>query len=62
MPNLLNSREVAERLHVSVDTINRWARDGLLTPEVQLPGLRGARLYSPAEVDRLAADLEAVSS
>lgn len=54
MPNLLNTRQVAERLGVSVDTVNRWARIGKLTPEVQLDGPRGARLYNPEHVEALA--------
>lgn len=59
MPNLLNTREAAERLGVSVDTVNRWARIGKLTPEVQLAGPRGARLYDANAVEALAAEVSA---
>lgn len=57
MPNteqLLTTAETAERLSVSTATINRWVRVGQLTPAVQTPGIRGARLYAPDDVDALA--------
>lgn len=65
MPNdLIPTAEVAKRLGKSVYTVNRYVRDGVLTPTMQLPGTRGARLFHPAEVERFAATLgtEAVSS
>lgn len=37
MNKLLNRKEVAQRLGVSVDTIKRWERDGIIT-RVKLPG------------------------
>lgn len=37
MSNLLNRKQVAERLGVSVDTIKRWEREGKI-PRVKLPG------------------------
>ncbi len=64
MPNAehLNTRQVADRLGRDVATVNRYVRDGKLQPTFQFPGLRGARLFDPAAVDQLAADLERVSS
>ena len=56
MPHLLTTAQVAERLNVSVPTINRWVRDGRITPTVEAPGLRGARFFDPADVTALAAD------
>lgn len=48
--NLLTTAEVAERLRVSVATVNRYARDGAL-PAVTLPG--GQRRYRVTDVERL---------
>lgn len=62
MPNdLLTTAEVAKRLNRSVYTVNRYVRDGVLTPTMQLPGVRGARLFQPAEVERFAATLSTPS-
>lgn len=54
--NLLTTTQAAERVGVSVPTINRWARQGRITPAFQAPGVRGARLYDPADIDALAAE------
>lgn len=63
MPNeLLTTSQVAERLGLSVYTVNQYVRDGKLRAEFQTPGPRGARFYHPAEVDRFAANREAVKS
>lgn len=48
--SLLTTSEVAERLRVSVATVNRYAREDLL-PAITLPG--GQRRYRPEDVDRL---------
>lgn len=37
MSNLLNRKQVAERLAVSVDTIKRWERAGKIS-RIKLPG------------------------
>lgn len=50
---LLSSKQVADLLGVSVSTVARWTRDGRLTPELELPGLRGARFYQASQVARL---------
>jgi excisionase family DNA binding protein len=50
MAELLTTAEVAERLRVGVSTVNRYARQGLLTA-VKLPG--GARRYRADDIDRL---------
>lgn len=50
---LIATREVAERLGVSIATVNRMAKDGRLPPAARAPGLRGAQLYDPAKVEAL---------
>lgn len=57
MAQLISTAEVAERLGRSVSFINASAAEGKITPEVQFPGVKGARLYHPAEVERFAASL-----
>lgn len=54
---LLTTAEVAEMLDVDVRTVSRWVNAGRLSPAVQAPGLRGARLFHPTDVARLAASL-----
>lgn len=49
----LSTAQVAEELQVSVATVNRWAVSGRLTPALQVPGITGARLYSPDDVERM---------
>lgn len=56
---LLTTTQAAERLQVSVPTLNRWVRQGRIAPAVQAPGVRGARLYDPADIDALAAETAA---
>jgi excisionase family DNA binding protein len=52
-PTLLTTAEVAGRLRVSIPTVNRWVRDGRLTPVQKLPGIRGANLFDPSDIDTL---------
>lgn len=52
----LTTSQVAERLGLNVATINRWVRVGRLTPAMQYPGQRGARLFHAADIDALAAE------
>lgn len=51
MPDLLTTAEVARRLRVSVATVNRYARVGLLRA-ITLPG--GQRRYEAADIEALA--------
>ena len=44
---LITTAEVAQRLGVSIPTVNRWVRDGRLEPVQKLPGIRGANLFHP---------------
>lgn len=50
--DLLTTAQVAETLDKTVQTVNRYVRDGILTATMQLPGDNGARLFHPAEVER----------
>ena len=52
---LLTTSEVADRLRVSVATVNRYAREGDLAA-IQLPG--GQRRYRSEDVDALLAPPE----
>lgn len=49
---LLTTAQVAETLDKTVQTINRYVREGRLTATMQLPGDNGARLFHPAEIER----------
>jgi excisionase family DNA binding protein len=57
----LTTAQVAEQLGCNVATVNRYVRHGRLKPSMQFPGLKGARMYHPAEVERFAATLEVTS-
>lgn len=48
---LLTSRQVAERLGTTVTTVNRWVKSERLTPALEVPGYRGARLFDPASIE-----------
>lgn len=48
---LLTASEVAERLRISVATVNRYAREGVL-PSVQIRE-RGKRRFRTDDVDKL---------
>jgi excisionase family DNA binding protein len=56
--HLLSTAEVAALTGVSPRTVNRWVREGRLTPAAQAPGPKGARLFNAADL----AQLEAVTS
>jgi excisionase family DNA binding protein len=50
-PDLLTPAEAARRLSVTVDTLRRWEREGLICPH-RTPG--GHRRYQPDAIDALA--------
>lgn len=54
--NLMTAAEVAERLGVSIKTVARMANAGTLPTAVKAPGLRGARLFDPNDVEAVAAE------
>ena len=53
---LMTAAAAAARLGVDVRTVARLANAGILPVAVKAPGLRGARLFDPADVDRVAAE------
>lgn len=53
--DLITTAQVAQRLDVSVATVNRWVRDGRIVPAQKLPGATGANLFRPADVDTMQA-------
>lgn len=55
-PNLLRSTEVCARLNIDRSTLTRWVAAGKIAPVYKLEGLRGARLFAAADVDRVAAE------
>jgi excisionase family DNA binding protein len=56
MPNLdlVPTAEAARMLGCHVRTVHRLVEAGALTPAVQAPGLRGARMFRTRDVMRLA--------
>jgi DNA-binding transcriptional MerR regulator len=48
---LVSTDDASKIAGVSVATINRWAREGRLTPFVQGKGVRGARFYRREDVE-----------
>ena len=52
-PNLWTSAQVCDHLGIDRSTLSRWAKAGRITPAVKLPGLRGPRLFHPADVEAL---------
>jgi DNA-binding transcriptional MerR regulator len=53
MSEPITSRQAAEVAGTTVTTINRWVASGRLTPVIEVPGYRGARLFDPADVEAL---------
>ena len=57
--HLIGSAEAAELLGIDRATFNRWVLAGRITPAVEFPGKRGARLFERADVERIADGLTA---
>lgn len=59
IPTLVGTPEVAHRLKVHAATVARMVNDGRIVPLGKLPRRNGALVFSPEEVDRVAADFAA---
>lgn len=57
-PDYLTSAQVCERLNIDRSTLSRWVAAHRITAATKLPGLRGAFLFRPAEVERVKAEVE----
>lgn len=51
---LIGSAQAAKTFGVSRATFNRWVALGKITPHHDMEGETGARLYSLADIDKLA--------
>lgn len=62
MEDLIGSQEACQRLGgINKATLFRWAKEGRITPVTKLPGVNGAALWNPIDVDRLAESLSAAA-
>ena len=53
--SLMTSAEVCDRLGIDRSTLSRWVASGRISPTTKLPGVRGAFLFTRAEVARVKA-------
>jgi hypothetical protein len=53
---LIGSADAASILQCSRREVTRLVERGVLTPAMKLPGTRGAYLFDPVEVERVAAE------
>jgi excisionase family DNA binding protein len=49
----MTSAEACEQLEIDRSTLSRWVASGTITPAQKLPGLRGAFLFTPGDVEKL---------
>ena len=59
LPDLLTSAAVCEELHIDRSTLSRWVASERIIPATKLPGIRGAFLFTRAEVERAKSDVAA---
>lgn len=57
--NLKTTSEVATEVGKSVATISRYVKAGRISPVIKGDGLRGQMWFTPSDVRRLKAELEA---
>lgn len=55
---LINSRQAAAILGISVETVARWARTGRLPTETKGEGVRGPRFFRRDTVQQLREELD----
>lgn len=58
---LLSTAEAVAKLNIDRSTLTRWVAAGRIKPAHKLPGLRGAYLFDPTEVQRLRDENRAAS-
>lgn len=54
-PDLITAADAADVLGVSVATVHRFEKDGILPVAFKVDGLRGPKLFDRRKVDDLAA-------
>ncbi len=59
--SLIGSDEASKILGVHRATFLRWVSEGLITPVHETAGIRGAKVFRLADVERLASDKEATA-
>lgn len=62
MAHLLSSAQVCETLTIDRSTLTRWVAAERIVPAHKLPGVTGAYLFDPDEVDRLKRELSSAST
>jgi len=50
---MLTTKEAADKLGVSIRTVQRMADDGTLSPTVRYPGQTGPLLFDETDVERV---------
>lgn len=61
MTSYLSTAQVAKRLGLTTRSVARLVVAGRLSAATQAPGVRGAYLFDPAEVDRYAESRQATA-
>jgi predicted site-specific integrase-resolvase len=51
--SLLSSADTARVLGIHQTTVSDWVKAGRIKPVQKMPGLRGAYLFHPTEVERV---------
>lgn len=54
--HVVTTRVAAERLGISVRTVNRWVELGKLKPAYEVSGKGGFRVFDVADIDAIAAE------
>ena len=59
---LVGSDEASRITGIPRSTFARWVTQGRITPAHVMPGISGAKLFRRADVDRLAAEVNAAEA
>ena len=52
----LTASEASAKMGVDRSTLTRWVAAGQISPLKKLPGVRGAMLFSPSDIERISKD------